>query len=129
MGTQDEENSGFGPDRPGNDLPPGQGVRQPEPSGLFGEAHAKDRRKPGRLPRRGRAFETSKESPNPNHDQLARGDGEIQQRTVLQLTEDEFLKLAKNKGLDDWDIDVALGALKKGVTLDLGDKVRYAIRD
>lgn len=45
------------------------------------------------------------------------------------MTESEFLEVAKEKGLGDWDAEVALGALRKGVTLDLGGKVKYAIED
>lgn len=37
--------------------------------------------------------------------------------------------MVRNKGLGDWDAEVALGAFRKGVTLDMGDEVGYAIRD
>lgn len=60
---------------------------------------------------------------------MAGGDGEVQQRTVLRLTEQEFLELARKKGLGDWDMEVALSGFRKGVALDLGGDVRYAIKD
>jgi hypothetical protein len=59
---------------------------------------------------------------------LAQGNREIQQRTIL-LTEEEFLEIAKKKGLGEWDIEVALGGFRKGVTLDFGGKVKYAIKN
>lgn len=60
---------------------------------------------------------------------MAAWDGEVQQRAVLHVTEKEFLEIIRKKGFDDWDVDVALGALRKGVILDLGGKVKYAIKD
>ena len=133
LGTQAEESSGPGSERPGNDLPPGEGVREQEHPDLLGQTHEKDRRKHDRLPDGGRTPAEGQGSHGKTKDQdldhLAAGDGKVQQRTVLRLTEQEFLELARKKGLGDWDMEVALGALKKGVTLDLGDRVRYSIQD
>ena len=35
----------------------------------------------------------------------------------------------KNKGFEEWDIMVALSGLKKGIMMDFGDRVKYAIKD
>lgn len=47
----------------------------------------------------------------------------------LEFTEEEFVEAMKKRGLGDWDIEVALGALKKGVSLDFGGEFKFALKD
>lgn len=46
----------------------------------------------------------------------------------LEVTEEEFVEAMKERGLGDWDIEVALGGLRKGVTLDFGGEVGFALK-
>jgi hypothetical protein len=49
--------------------------------------------------------------------------------TQLEVTEEEFVETMKKRGLDDWDIEVALGGLRKGVLLDFGGEFRFVLKD
>lgn len=49
--------------------------------------------------------------------------------TRLEVTEEEFVEEMKKRGLGDWDIEVALGGLKKGATLDFGGGFKFALKE
>lgn len=46
---------------------------------------------------------------------------------MTEVTEKQIIDLMKKRGLDDWDIEVALGALRKGVSLDFGGKSKFVL--
>jgi hypothetical protein len=46
-----------------------------------------------------------------------------------ELTEEEFVEAMKKRGFGEWDIEVALGGLRKGVSLDLGDGLRAVLKN
>ena len=47
----------------------------------------------------------------------------------VELTEEELVEAMKKKGFGEWDIEVALGGLRKGVSLDLGGGLRAALKN
>lgn len=49
--------------------------------------------------------------------------------TSLEVTEEEFVETMRKRGLDDWDIEVALGGLRKGASLDLGGGLKFALKE
>lgn len=49
--------------------------------------------------------------------------------TELEVTEEEFFEIMKKRGLDDWDIEVALGGLRKGASLDFGGGFRFVLKE
>lgn len=49
--------------------------------------------------------------------------------TLVEITEDEFTKILKEKGFSGWDARVALEGFRKGVTLDLGGEITYVIKE
>jgi hypothetical protein len=46
-----------------------------------------------------------------------------------ELTEEELVEAMKKRGFGEWDIEVALGGLRKGVSLDLGDGLRAVLKN
>ena len=51
------------------------------------------------------------------------------EKEIIRLTEEEFVKVLEERGLDEWDLNVALGGFRKGTVLELDGRVKYAIRD
>ena len=47
----------------------------------------------------------------------------------LEVTEEEFVEAMKERGLGDWDIEVALGGLRKGASLDFGGEFKFALKE
>lgn len=47
----------------------------------------------------------------------------------LEVTEEEFVEAMKEKGLGDWHIEVALGGLRKGASLDFGEGLNFVLKD
>lgn len=54
---------------------------------------------------------------------------EMEKQEIVRLTEEEFARLLKEKGLKEWDLEVALGGFRRGAVLDLGGRVKYVIKD
>lgn len=49
--------------------------------------------------------------------------------TTVEITEEDFSKILKEKGFSDWDVRVALEGFRRGAKLDLGGKVSYVIKE
>lgn len=112
MGTQAGKDSKLGQERPGNHSPPSEGIRQQTHPPLLKQTHEEDRGKPVSIQMGGRTPSTS-QGKEEIHSDLAHRNRTIQQRPIL-LSEEQFIEIMKEKGLDEWDINVALGGFKKG---------------
>lgn len=53
----------------------------------------------------------------------------MEKQEIVRITEEEFARLLKEKGLKEWDLEVALGGFRRGAVLDLGGMVKYVIKD